>query len=86
MLGAEWVMWVLVALSVASVAVILERARFYNSLNDDLEALSNAVRELLRGADLDGARARLRKQKLPTTMQAAAGKVWSNVPGPMLPG
>lgn len=27
MLGAEWVMWVLVALSVASVAVILERAR-----------------------------------------------------------
>ncbi len=73
MLGAEWVMWVLVALSVASVAVILERARFYNSLNDDLEALSNAVRELLRGADLDGARARLRKSPSPAALVALAG-------------
>jgi biopolymer transport protein ExbB len=48
MLGAEWVMWVLIALSVASVAVMLERARYYRSLDDDLEKLGEEVRALLR--------------------------------------
>ncbi len=73
MLGAEWVMWVLVALSVASVAVMLERARYYASLNDDLDKLSDEVRELLRKRDLDGARARLERSPSPAAVVALAG-------------
>jgi biopolymer transport protein ExbB len=73
MLGAEWVMWVLVALSVASVAVMLERARYYGSLSDDLDALASAIRELLGKADLDGARERLKKSPAPAAMVALAG-------------
>ncbi len=54
--GAEWVMWLLLGLSVLSVAVMLERAWFYHSLKDDTERLSRELRERLRKADLEGAR------------------------------
>lgn len=54
--GAEWVMWLLLGLSVLSVAVMLERAWFYHSMNDDTERLSRDLRDRLRKADLDGAR------------------------------
>ena len=73
MLGAEWVMWVLVALSVASVALMLERARYYRSLDDDLEKLGDEVRGLLRKGDLAGARARLEKSPSPAAAVALAG-------------
>ena len=73
MLGAEWVMWVLVALSVASVALMLERARYYRSLDDDLEKLSDEVRGLLRKGDLAGTRARLEKSPSPAAAVALAG-------------
>ncbi|MFO0627614.1 MAG: hypothetical protein U0325_18545 [Polyangiales bacterium] len=65
MLGAEWVMWVLVVLSVASVAVMLERGRYYRSLNDDLDKLADDLRALLRKGDLDGARKRWRSPPPP---------------------
>jgi biopolymer transport protein ExbB/TolQ len=54
--GATWVMWVLIGLSVVSVAIMLERAWFYFSLRDDLEALVAKFRDALRSADLEGAR------------------------------
>ena len=73
MLGAEWVMWVLVALSVASVAVMLERGRYYHSLNDDLERLGDEVRALLRKGDLAGARSRLERSASPAAVVAIAG-------------
>ena len=40
--GAAWVMWVLLALSVVSVAIMLERGWFYYSLRDDLAGLNLA--------------------------------------------
>lgn len=73
MLGAEWVMWVLVALSVASVAVMLERARYYRSLDDDLDKLSDDVRALLRKNDVAGAKARLEKSGSPAAVVGLAG-------------
>lgn len=73
MLGAEWVMWVLVVLSVASVAVMLERGRYYRSLNDDLDKLADELRALLRKGDLDGARKRLEKSPSPAAAVALAG-------------
>lgn len=54
--GAEWVLWLLLGLSVVSVAIMLERAWFYHSLRDDTEKLARELRERLRKSDLDGAR------------------------------
>jgi biopolymer transport protein ExbB len=54
--GAEWVLWLLLGLSVISVAIMLERAWFYHSLKDDTERLSRELRERLRKSDLEGAR------------------------------
>ena len=54
--GAEWVLWLLLGLSVISVAIMLERAWFYHSLRDDTERLARELRDRLRKSDLDGAR------------------------------
>ena len=53
--GAGWVMWLLIALSVVSVAIMLERGWFYWSLRDDIGHLARALRERLREDDLEGA-------------------------------
>jgi biopolymer transport protein ExbB len=54
--GAEWVMWLMLGLSVISVAIMLERAWFYWSLRDDVARLAQDLRAALRRNDLDGAR------------------------------
>jgi biopolymer transport protein ExbB/TolQ len=54
--GATWVMWLLLGLSVVSVAIMLERAWFYHSLRDDTEKLARELRERLRKDDFEGAR------------------------------
>jgi biopolymer transport protein ExbB len=58
-LGAGWVLWLLLALSVVSMAIILERAWLFWTLRDDVEALMRELGRLLRAGDLDGARRRL---------------------------
>ena len=57
--GAGWVMWLLVVLSVISVAVMLERAWVYWSLRDNLAKLAHDLRDRLRANDLDGAKKRM---------------------------
>lgn len=57
--GAGWVMWLLVVLSVMSVAVMLERGWFYWSLRDDIAKLAGDLRAQLREGDLDSARRKL---------------------------
>jgi biopolymer transport protein ExbB/TolQ len=57
--GAGWVMWLLLVLSVISVAIMLERAWFYWTLRDDLAILAKQLRELLRSGDMEGARKRM---------------------------
>lgn len=54
--GAAWVMWLLIGLSVISVAIMLERGWFYLSLRDDLAALASRFRDALRAGDFDTAR------------------------------
>lgn len=66
--GAQWVMWLLIALSVVSVAIMLERAWFYWSLRDDLVRLASDLRELLRSGDFEGAR---RKMEASPSAEAA---------------
>jgi biopolymer transport protein ExbB len=64
LLGAEWVLYVLVALSIISVAIMIERARFYRRTTQDLAAFREAVRGQVGGAQFDkaleNAEARLR--------------------------
>jgi biopolymer transport protein ExbB len=45
--GAEWVMWLMISLSVVSVAIILERAWFFSSLRDDLALLAKDLQTAL---------------------------------------
>lgn len=59
MLGAEWVMWLLVALSIVCLAIILERAYYLFSSRDDQQQLRLDLRKLLKGGDSDGALKRL---------------------------
>ena len=59
--GAEWVMWLLIGLSVISVAIMLERAWFYFSIRDDLAALAASFRDTLRKGDYDQAHKLLEK-------------------------
>jgi biopolymer transport protein ExbB len=45
--GAGWVMWLMLGLSVVSVAIILERAWYFWSLRDDLGVLAKELRAAL---------------------------------------
>jgi biopolymer transport protein ExbB len=48
MLGATWVMWLLIGLSVISVAIILERIYFFAMTRDDVEKLRTDLLSSLR--------------------------------------
>jgi len=50
--GAAWVMWLLLFLSVVSVAIMLERGWFYYSLRDDLAALARSLGDYLRRGEV----------------------------------
>ena len=55
LLGAGWVLWVLVALSVISIAIMVERSIIIVRLSANYEALSEKLRGLLRKDDIPGA-------------------------------
>ena len=59
MLGATWVMWVLVGLSVGGLAVALERAIYLLRTSDNVRKLRADLLAYLKGDDLASARERL---------------------------
>ncbi len=63
MLGAGWVMWLLVALSIVCVAIMLERAYYLFSGRDDIQALRLELKKLLGEGDVEAARRRLASSK-----------------------
>jgi len=65
--GAAWVMWLMVILSIISVAIILERAWFFFSLRDDLAELA---RELRRTLEQSTSAARKRMEQSPSAEAA----------------
>ena len=71
--GAGWVMWLLLVLSVISVAIMLERGWFYWSLRDDLARLANDLRSELRAHGLSSARKRLEKSPSAEAAVVVAG-------------
>jgi biopolymer transport protein ExbB len=73
MLGAEWVMWVLVALSILSIAVAIDLVLYHRSMRDDLAKLADDVNRRLRENDVDGAVLRLQQSASPAALVATAG-------------
>lgn len=74
--GAAWVMWLLLALSVVSVAVMLERAWFFYSIRDDLAKLAKELRSLLRDSgDIEAAIKRMQGSNSAEAAVVVAGLV-----------
>ena len=54
-LGAEWIMWLLLLLSVISIALIVERVLYFLRTRVDMEQLTAQLQEQLRAGNLQGA-------------------------------
>ncbi|MDD9932281.1 MAG: MotA/TolQ/ExbB proton channel family protein [Myxococcales bacterium] len=72
LLGAAWVMWLLVALSIVSVAIALERIYFFLVTRDDVDLLRKDLLANLKKGEVDGARRRLQQSKSFEAMVAVA--------------
>lgn len=53
MLGTEWVLWLLIVLSVVSLAVIIERAMFFHRMRTDMVAFADGVTKALEAGNWD---------------------------------
>ncbi len=73
MLGATWVMWLLVLLSIVCLAIILERAYYFFASRDDVARLKADLMSKLRGNDVDAARVRMRQSRSVEAQIALAG-------------
>ena len=54
LLGANWVLWILVALSIASVAIVIERGLFFRSVVGRDTALLKPIADKMADDDLEG--------------------------------
>jgi biopolymer transport protein ExbB len=71
--GSRWVLWLLIALSIAAFAVVIERAVLFWSSRDDTARLRLELRRLLRDNDLELARRRLEESPSFEARVAVAG-------------
>ncbi|MCY1023541.1 MotA/TolQ/ExbB proton channel family protein [Pyxidicoccus sp. MSG2] len=71
--GAGWVLWLLIALSLASVAVALERAWVFRRMNGRMDPLVPELRKLLRGEEYERARKLLEGANSVESRVVAAG-------------
>jgi biopolymer transport protein ExbB len=56
LLGAGWVLWLLVGLSVLSIAIMIERLFFFSGQRADVDGLIDGLKKKLRADEADGAR------------------------------
>lgn len=73
MMGATWIMWLLVALSVGGVAVALERAVYLIRTNENVRKLKQQILALLREGNVEEARAQLSRSPSHVASIIAAG-------------
>lgn len=73
MMGATWIMWLLVGLSVGGLAVALERAIYLIRTSENVRKLKQQILGLLRGGDVAEARARLHRSPSHVASIIAAG-------------
>lgn len=71
--GSEWVMWLLIALSIASVAVIVERVLSLRALRTDITSLRKRMVEGLRDGGFELARVSLLGVRHPAAKIALRG-------------
>lgn len=72
MLGATWVMWLLVGLSVISIAIILERIYFFSVTRDEIDKLRSELLEFLKKNRLSEALNRMKQSRSFEAMLASA--------------
>jgi biopolymer transport protein ExbB len=73
LLGSEWVLWLLIGLSVLSVTVMVERGISLRASAPDFEALSRKVLGLLGKGDFEGAKQALGAPRSPEVRVALIG-------------
>jgi biopolymer transport protein ExbB len=73
LLGSEWVLWLLIGLSVLSVGVMVERVIYLGSTRVDFDAVVKELLAFLKDGDVMGARRALAGRRAPETQVAAAG-------------
>jgi biopolymer transport protein ExbB len=71
--GASWVLWLLLALSVASLAVALDRVRAFWAEREDIGPLVRELHRLLARRELDPARRRLSDSRSAAAYVVLAG-------------
>jgi biopolymer transport protein ExbB len=71
--GAAWVMWLLLALSVFSIAIILERAYTFWVRRDDVDSLRDVLARALRAGGFEQAREAMRRSRHPAAFVALQG-------------
>lgn len=71
--GAGWVLWLLLGLSIISIAVILERAYVFWMRRDDVSALREGMIRALGEGGFEQARALLRNSRHPAALVALRG-------------
>jgi len=77
--GASWVLWLLIAISVLSVAVMLDRLRVFWAQKDELPTLVRDLHRLLGEHNLLGAEARLARSPNAESAIVLAGLTqWQN--------
>src|SRR4051812_8285562 len=62
-LGSGWILYILLALSVISIAITIERLWHFYQSREDLETLSVGLDERLQKGELEGARNLLEKSR-----------------------
>src|SRR5690349_12360383 len=63
LLGSEWVLYLLLGLSVVSFSTMFERWLYFRKRRDDLGRLRSEVRKKLHEDDLDGVEQALKKSR-----------------------
>ncbi|MFO0724872.1 MAG: MotA/TolQ/ExbB proton channel family protein [Myxococcota bacterium] len=77
LLGSEWVLWLLISLSIVSVAIMIERALFYAARKIDGKALVDRLLPLLEKGDVTGAKALLDGDSMESHVGREALSYWS---------
>src|SRR5262245_59386247 len=62
LLGAEWVLWLLIALSIVSFAIMIERGWFFATRRVDALQLAEELRRLLGKGSVGDARTRVKNE------------------------
>ena len=73
LIGAEWVLWLLLFLSLLSVAVMIERGLYYFSIRNQNNGLTDEIRKLLMNGKFDDARKQVVDNSSAVAVVARAG-------------